>query len=208
MARYTGPVCRLCRRDGVKLYIKGTRCDSILCPIEKKKGIPGVSLKKKKTSSEYGIQLREKQKVKRHYGILENQFKNCYQKATRLEGAAGANLLFLLERRLDNVVYRLGFGSSRSSARQLVRHNNVLVNGKKVNIPSYQISVGDEVKVVPHMKENVFLQESITKINSAGVKKWLSVDAESMTGKVEGLPVREDIDIEINENLIVELYSR
>ncbi len=208
MARYTGPVCRLCRREKMKLYLKGERCFSAKCPIEKKKGPPGVALQRKKNSSEFGIQLREKQKVKRHYGLLEHQFRITFKKSSKNKGETGTNLLVALERRLDNVVYRLGLSSSRVGARQIVRHSHILVNGKIVNIPSYQIKVGDQVGLVNGMLENVAVVAASEAKKASGTKQWLDVNPDTKVGTVLKMPAREDIDIEVEENLIVELYSR
>lgn len=207
MARYIGPVCRLCRREKMKLFLKGERCNT-KCPIDKKKFGPGIIPLRRKNLSEFGIQLREKQKVKRYYGLLEKQFKNMYAKADRMPGATGVNLLSLLENRLDNVVYRLGFAESRSQARQVVRHSNILLNGKKMNIPSYSVKENDEISVVDSMKENNFIKNSIEIGKQIGVKPWLSVDLEKKVGIILKKPTREDIDLEVEENLIVEYYSR
>jgi small subunit ribosomal protein S4 len=208
MARYIGPVCRLCRREKNKLFLKGDRCYSAKCAIEKKKGPPGVALPRKKNMSEFGQQLREKQKVKRHYGLLEKQFRLYFEKCARAEGDTGALLLNTLEKRLDNVVYRLGFASSRSASRQLVRHNNILVNGKRVNIPSTQVRANDQVALTPDMKENAAVVASLQSKSSSGTKPWLDLNPETKVGTVLKEPGREDVDIEIEENLIVELYSR
>jgi small subunit ribosomal protein S4 len=192
----------------MKLYLKGERCFSAKCPIEKKKGPPGVAIQRKKNSSEFGVQLREKQKVKRHYGLLEHQFRITFRKSAKNKGETGTNLLISLERRLDNVVYRLGFSSSRVGARQVVRHSHVFVNGKIVNIPSYQIKVNDQVALVPSMKENAPVVAALQAKASSGTKPWLDLNPDSGVGTVLKMPAREDIDIEIEENLIVELYSR
>lgn len=210
MARYTGPVCRLCRRENSKLYLKGERCYTDKCAFERRAFAPGQhgqSQSRKKTS-EYGMQLREKQKARRIYGILENQFANYFEKAERQKGVTGENLLALLERRLDNVVFRLGLASSRNEARQLVRHTHFLVNGKRVNIPSYQVKVGDVITVNDKSKESVKLKEAIENLAQKSVPAWLELDAAAVTGRVARYPQREEIDIPVQEQMIVELYSR
>lgn len=206
MARYTGPVCRLCRREGIKLYLKGDKCYSDKCPVSKRSYAPGQHGQNRKKLSNYGMQLREKQKAKRIYGILETQFRQYYEKADRKKGITGENLLKLLETRLDNVVFRMGFGNSRVEARQLVRHGHFTVNGKKVNIPSYQVKVGDTiaVKEADRSREKFKALAEVAKTTP----EWLSVDMENLTGKVIAEPKREDIDIPVQETLIVELYSK
>lgn len=209
MARYTGPVCKLCRREGVKLFLKGDRCYSPKCGVLKRQSPPGEHGLSRKKQSEYGVQLREKQKARRAYGVLENQFRKYFTMAERQKGVTGENLLQLLERRLDNAVYRLGFASSRPQARQIVLHGHVLVNGKKVNIASYLIKVGDVISI----KEASRDLEHIKELREQGasdklIPKWLTLDTESVSGKVEALPLREDIDLTLEEHLIVELYSR
>lgn len=208
MARYKQAVCRLCRREGMKLYLKGDRCYSDKCAVERKGYAPGQHGQNRKKMSEYGLQLREKQKVRRIYGVLEKQFRRYFAKAERQKGVTGENLLRLLERRLDNVVYRLGFASSRPEARQLVRHGHFTVNGKKVDIPSYQVRVGDEIAV----KESSRSLEKFKELAELAAQKtppaWLEVDAQAMRGRVVALPSREDIDLPLEEHLIVELYSR
>lgn len=208
MAKYTGSVCRLCRREGMKLYLKGDRCYSDKCAINRRPTPPGQHGQRRKKDSEYGLQLREKQKARRAYGILESQFKGYYNKAERMKGIVGENLLQLLERRLDNVVYRLGFASSRSQARQFVLHGHITVDGKKVDIPSYLIDVGQVIAVKDKAatKQEHFkaLREETGKV----VVPWLQVDYEKLEGTVSALPAREDIDLPIEEHLIVELYSR
>lgn len=207
MARYNGPVCRLCRREGMKLFLKGDRCYTEKCAMNKRPYAPGMHGQGRKKVSNYGTQLREKQKVKRIYGVLETQFRNTYEKAENMQGKTGENLLSLLERRLDNVVYKMGLGASRKEARQLVRHGHFTLNGHKANIPSMLVSIGDEIvvketsKTSPKMKS---LVENFTRV----VPNWLNVDIEKMQGKVVALPTREDIDLEIEEHLIVELYSK
>jgi len=192
----------------MKLLLKGERCDSIKCPIEKKKDVPGVAIKRRKNLSEYGLQLREKQKVKRCYCLLEKQFRNYFKKALRIPGATGQNLLILLEKRLDNAVFRLGFASSRAAARQLVRHSNITVNGKKTNIPSYQIKVGDVIALTSSYSENNHCKEALQRVMAIGTRSWLELDCDNKQGKVIAAPSRTDIDIQVNENMIVELYNR
>ncbi len=207
MARYTGAQCRLCRREGLKLYLKGDRCYSGKCAVERKGYAPGQHGQSRgKKVSEYGLQLREKQKVRRIYGILEKQFRLYFQKAEKQQGIAGENLLCLLERRLDNVVYRLGLGSSRVEARQLVRHGHFTVNGKKVNIPSFLVKVGDIIEVKEKSKESPRLKELMEQAAEKTKVAWLEYDGN--VGRILTLPTRDQIDIPIEEHLIVELYSR
>lgn len=209
MAKYVGADCRQCRREGCKLYLKGERCTSKKCAMEKRPSIPGQhGSNKMRRQKAYGYitQLREKQKVKRAYGLLENQFRSYYEKADAMKGVTGTTMLSLLERRLDNVVYRLGIGSSRSESRQIVNHSHISVNGKKVNIPSYQVKVGDVVAVRDNSK-NIEMFSSL-KDAKVTTPKWLEFDPATLTGKVIALPERDDIDLEIKEHLIVELYSR
>ena len=206
MAKYINADCRLCRREGTKLFLKGERCTSKKCAMERRVGAPGVHPTTRKKPSEYLIQLREKQKVKRAYGLLEKQFHSYYTEAARQKGKTGEVMLSLLERRLDNVCYRLGLGASRAQARQIVNHTHITVNGKKVNIPSYQIKVGDVIAV----KEKSAKSELFASIKDARVivPKWLEFDAAKLTGKVIALPARDDIDLTIAENRIIELYSK
>ncbi len=206
MARYTGPSCRLCRREGQKLYLKGERCYTDKCAIARRGYAPGQHGQGRKKLSNYGLQLREKQKAKRFYGLLETPFRAYFEKAEKMPGITGENLLRLLETRLDNVVYRMGFASSRKEARQLVRHGHFTVNGKKVDIPSFLVSVGDVIKV----KEKSFSSAKFKELAeaAANVPNWVQVSFENLEGKVVALPTREDIDIPIAEHLIVELYSR
>lgn len=206
MARYIEPVCKLCRREGVKLYLKGDRCYSDKCAIARRAYAPGQHGQSRKKVTNYGLQLREKQKARRIYGVLETQFRRYYEEADRSKGITGENLVRLLELRLDNVVYRLGLGSSRKEARQLVLHGHFTVNGKKVNIPSYQISVGDVIAV----KEKSRTSEKFKALAevASNVPKWLTVDMDKMEGQVVALPQREDVEIPVNETLIVELYSK
>lgn len=208
MARYTDAKCRLCRREGSKLYLKGDRCYTDKCAITRRAYAPGQHGQSRKKMSEYGVQLREKQKVRRIYGILEKQFRDYFAEAERLRGVTGENLLRLLELRFDNVVYRMGFGESRAEARQLVRHGHFTVNGKKVDIPSYQMGLNDLIAVKAGSKSTDKFKGLAE--NSAGktAPQWLSTNAEMMEARVIALPVREDIDLPIEEHLIVELYSR
>jgi small subunit ribosomal protein S4 len=206
MARYTGPVCRLCRREGIKLYLKGDKCYSDKCPVSRRAYAPGQHGQSRKKLSNYGLQLREKQKARRIYGVLETQFRAYYEKADRKKGITGENLLRLLESRLDNVVFRLGFADTRSQARQLVRHGHFTVNGQKVNIPSYQIKVGDTV-AVKAASRSVEKFKGLAEIAKT-TPQWLTVDMEKLEGKVIAEPKREDIDIPVQETFIVELYSK
>ncbi len=208
MARYRGPVCKLCRRDGMKLYLKGDRCFSEKCGVERRNYPPGEHGQGRTKFSEYGSQLREKQKVKRMYGILENQFHLYFNKADRLKGITGENLLVLLERRLDNMVYRFGFATSRSEARQLVLHNHFLVNGKKVNIPSYLIKVGDTITLQQSSRKVERIVEALEISFRRGIPQWLEFDKNNVTGTVKAMPARKDLTMPISENLIVELYSK
>ncbi len=209
MARYKGPDCKLCRREGQKLFLKGIKCYSNKCPFERKGYAPGQHGRSRRfKQSEYGIQLREKQKVRRIYGILEAQFRNYFQKADRLKGITGENLIKLLESRLDNVVYRLGFAPSRKTARQLVRHRHFLVNDRLVDIPSYILRVGDVIKVREKSKKMKVIHSSLRRVKDDRLYSWLSLDKASLTGTFLNVPNREDIPDEINESLIVELYSK
>ena len=209
MARYTDPVCRLCRREGMKLFLKGTKCFSDKCPIEKRNFAPGQHGKDRKAKIVgYGLQLREKQKAKRIYFTQEGQFRNYFEKAARTKGVTGAMLLQQLERRLDNVVFRLGFGSSRRQARQLVRHGHVQVNGRKVNIPSYQVAAGDEVAIRQASLKLAILEQAKDFASHQNAPTWLEIDRDNYKGKVLSLPKREDIQLPVNEQLIVELYSK
>ncbi|HEY0785035.1 MAG TPA: 30S ribosomal protein S4 [Acidobacteriaceae bacterium] len=209
MARYTGPVCRLCRREGMKLFLKGTRCFSDKCAIEKRNFAPGQHGQSRKAKIVgYGLQLREKQKAKRIYFALEGQFRAYYEKAAVQTGVTGELLLQQLERRLDNVAYRLGYASSRRQARQIVRHGHVEVNGRKVNIPSFQVSVGDEIKIRPNSQKLTVVESSREFASHQPAPAWLSVNAAELSGKIVALPRREDIQLPVNEQLIVELYSK
>ncbi len=209
MARYIGPVCRLCRREGMKLFLKGERCYSEKCAIEKRNVPPGQHGRSRKAKMVgYGVQLREKQKVKRTYGVLENQFRRYFEAADRQKGITGELLLQSLERRLDNVVYRLGFATSRPQARQLVRHGHFTVNGKKVDIPSYPVRSGDTVAVRSDSVQNPTIQHAMEEVKGRGIPEWLSIDAGTLSGRVSQLPTRMQINLPVQEQLIVELYSK
>jgi small subunit ribosomal protein S4 len=210
MARYTGPVCRLCRRDGVKLFLKGAKCFTDKCPVEKRNFPPGQHGQSKKVKKVvgYGLQLREKQKAKRIYFTLETQFRAYYEKAANRTGVTGELLLQQLETRLDNVAYRLGFAMSRRQARQVVRHGHVSVNGRKVNIPSFQCKVGDVVSIRESSQKMVLLEQAKDFISGQGRVVWLEVAADNFSGKLVALPKREDIQLPVNEQQIVELYSK
>ena len=208
MARYAKSVCRLCRRENLKLFLKGERCYTEKCAVDRRNYPPGQHGQGRKKPSAYGTQLREKQKVKRLYGVLENQFRNTFKEADRQKGITGVTLLSLLERRLDNTVYRLGFANSRNEARQLVRHNHFKVNQSKVNIPSYLLKPGDVIELREKSKKVVRILEALEGVARRGVPQWLELDKEQLKGNVKTLPVREDITIPIQEKLIVELYSK
>ena len=208
MARYTGPRCRLCRREGSKLFLKGDRCFSEKCAFERRSYAPGQHGKGRIKVSDYGIRLREKQRVRRIYGIKESQFRRYFEIADRQKGVTGTNLLVLLERRLDNVVYRLGFADSRSQARQLVKHGHFLVNGRRVDIPSYQVRVGDEIVVREKSKDLVPIAQAIEAVARRGVPDWLELDAENKKGIVKAMPERSHITMPIQEQYIVEFYSK
>ncbi len=209
MARYTDPVCRLCRREGMKLFLKGAKCFTDKCPVEKRNFAPGQHGKDRKAKIVgYGLQLREKQKAKRIYFTQEGQFRNYFEKAARTKGVTGELLLQQLERRLDTVVYRIGLGMSRRQARQLVRHGHVAVNGKKVNIPSYQVSVGEEVSIREGSRKLALLEQAKEFAAHQNAPNWLEIDRDNYKGRVLALPKREDIQLPVNEQLIVELYSK
>ena len=208
MARYTDSVCRLCRRENLKLFLKGERCYTDKCAIERRNYPPGEHGQGRPKFSEYSIQLREKQKVKRIYGLLENQFRRTFAEAARTKGITGETLLILLERRLDSVAYRLGFASSRAEARSLVRHGHILVNGKKVNIPSYTVRAGDVVSVKEQSRQIGRVLSAMEGAQRRGVPDWAEVDRETYSGRIKVLPSRGDITMPINEKLIVELYSK
>lgn len=208
MARYTGPVCRLCRREGVKLFLKGDRCYSEKCAFEKRAYPPGQHGQRRSKQSEYGLQLREKQKARRIYGIGESQFRKYFKEADRKKGVTGENLIVQLEQRFDNIVFRAGFAESRSQGRQLVRHNHFKVNGRKANIPSMMLKVGDEIQLKESSKKSVIIKNTVEKLGQKNLPDWMNLDAENLTVKIVALPAREDIDIPVTEQLIVELYSR
>ena len=208
MARYTGPVCRQCRREGIKLYLKGDKCYSDKCSFSRHGYAPGQHGQGRKKVSEYGIQLREKQKARRIYGVLERQFRSYFEKAERQKGITGENLLVLLERRLDNVVYRLGIAGSRTQARQIVRHGHIAVNGHRVDIPSYLVKPEDVIEVRESSKEQPLFRQIAENLGQKTVLAWLELNAQNMSGKVVRYPTREEIDIPIEEHLIVELYSK
>jgi len=208
LARYTKSACRLCRRENLKLFLKGERCYTEKCAIDRRNYAPGQHGQNRRKFSDYGAQLREKQKVKRLYGLLESQFRNTFKEADRQKGITGEVLLFLLERRLDNAVYRLGFANSRDEARQLVRHNHFSVNQSKVNIPSYLVKPGDVIEVREKSKKVVRIQEALEGVARRGIPQWLELDKDQMKGSVKSMPTREEITIPIQEKLIVELYSK
>jgi small subunit ribosomal protein S4 len=210
MARYTGPVCRLCRRFGEKLMLKGERCSTPKCPLEKRNTHPGEhsSARRRGRISERGLQLREKQKVRFSYGVLERQFRRVFAEAKESPGATGENLLILLERRLDNVVYRLGFADSRAQARQIVRHGHIMVNGRKTNTPSFLVKAGDIIKWREASTKTEYYKRVAEEVEEKVIPSWLSVDKESMTGRVLNLPSKDDIEAGFNEKAIVEYYSR
>ena len=208
MARYTGPACKLCRREGKKLYLKGERCTSGKCALDRRSTAPGQHGAAKKKMGEYGIQLREKQATRRYYGVLEKQFKNYYEEAARKEGMTGENLLILLERRLDNAVYRMGLAESHKEARQLVLHGHFTINGKKANIPSILVRSGDVIAVAENFKKSEKCKALAEALETKISPKWLEVDKANFVAKVVALPEREDIDFPFEEQLIVELYSK
>ena len=208
MARYFESVCRLCLRENLKLYLKGDRCYSDKCAVERRGYPPGQHGQGRAKFSNYGVQLREKQKVKRMYGLMEKQFRNFFSKAERQKGITGTNLLLLLERRLDNLVYRLGFANSRSEARQLVRHSHFTVNGKKVNIPSYLVKVGEVIELREKSRKISKVGESLEAVARRGIPSWLELENEQFRGRLVSLPAREDLTMPIKEQLIVELYSK
>jgi small subunit ribosomal protein S4 len=213
MARYTGPVCKLCRREGEKLFLKGTRCTSPKCPFEKERGYPPgahgrLAQFRRRRTSDYSRQLREKQKVRRIYGVLERQFRRYYREAERRSGLTGENLLIVLESRLDNVVYRLGFADSRPQARQLVQHGHFVVNGYRTNIPSYLVRPQDTIVVREGSRKRTYFKERAQLLDEGSVPRWLSLDPGLMTGRVLQLPTREDIPADLKEQLVVEYYSR
>ena len=208
MARYTGPACKLCRREGKKLYLKGERCTSGKCALDRRSTAPGQHGAAKKKMGEYGLQLREKQTTKRYYGVLERQFKNYYEEAARKDGMTGENLLILLERRLDNTIYRMGLAESHKEARQLVLHAHFTLNGKKVDIPSLLVKPGDVIAVKEASRDSAKIKALAEALESKTAPKWLDVDKTNLTAKVVSFPARDDIDFDFNEQLIVELYSK
>ncbi|MCC6765013.1 MAG: 30S ribosomal protein S4 [Deltaproteobacteria bacterium] len=208
MARYRASVCRLCRREGLKLFLKGERCYTDKCAIERRNYPPGQHGQGRVKFSEYSLQLREKQKLKRMYRLLEGQFRRLFDKADRAKGITGESLMILLERRLDNMIYRLGFANSRAEARQLVRHGHFLVNGRKVDIPSALLKIGDVVTVRERSHKVVRIQEALELSQRRGVPEWLEVDRPNFTGRIRALPARSDLTMPINEKLVVELYSK
>ena len=209
MARDTGADCKLCRREGMKLFLKGTKCTSDKCPFDKKGYAPGQHGRTRRfKQSEYSLQLREKQKVKRIYGLLESQFHTYFERAERLKGITGENLLRLLETRLDNVVYRLGLAPSRTTARQLVRHRHVLVNGELVDIPSYQLKAGDEIRIREKSRQLEIIHSAMKRVRDGKMVAWLSLDKAGMQGTILEQPARDAIPVDVNEKLIVELYSK
>lgn len=209
MARDTDAACRRCRREGLKLFLKGDRCYSDKCSFERRAYAPGQHGQARfKKQSDYAVQLREKQKVKSMYGMLEGQFRHYFQKAEQQKGVTGENLLIMLERRLDNAIFRMGFASSRSQARQMVRHKHVLVNGKKVNIPSFLVSIGDEITIKEKSRANTLINESLDAVERRGVPSWIEMDRAAYKAKIKALPNREELTMPIQEQLIVELYSK
>jgi small subunit ribosomal protein S4 len=210
LARYRGPVCRLCRREGTKLFLKGERCYTEKCAIEKRNFVPGQHGRERRGKvSNYGLQLREKQKLRRIYGLLEVQLRNLYEKSSKAKGVTGSMMLSLMERRLDSVIYRLGIASSRPQARQIVRHGHISVNGKRVNIPSYVVRPGDEVAVLEKSKKHPMILSNLEVTSSRPLMSWLEFDREAMKGKVASEPKREElVQIQLNEQLVVELYSK
>ena len=208
MARNLDAKCRQCRREGEKLFLKGDKCFTDKCAIERRNYPPGQHGQKNSRLSGYGMQLREKQKLRRIYGLLERQFRNTYHKADQQKGITGENLLQALEARLDNITYKMGFGASRAEARQIVRHNGILVNGKRVNIPSYQLRPGDVVEVAPTAKQHLRIKAALEAASGRGYPEWLEVDAAALKGTMKVLPQRSDLPSTINESLVVELYSK
>ena len=208
MGRYVGSLCRLCRSENLKMFLKGDRCYSDKCAFDRRGYAPGQHGQRRRKVSDYGIQLREKQKVKRMYGMLESQFRGLFSKAERARGITGANLLIFLERRLDNVVYRLGFANSRTQGRQLVRHNHFMVNGKKMNIPSYMVKVGDVVEVREKSRKVAVISDAMEAVVRRGIPAWLELSKEHFSGTIKAYPTREELTMPIQEQLIVELYSK
>lgn len=208
LARYRGSTCRICRRENMKLMLKGDRCFSDKCAFDRRSYAPGQHGQKRSKHSDYGIQLREKQKVKRLYGLTEKQFRLLFKRADRMKGITGTNLLTLLERRLDNVIYRLGFSNSRNQSRQIVRHNHIVINSKKVNIPSYIVQVGDIIEVKEKSRKVNVIAESLDTVVRRGIPQWLELEKDQFKGVVKAVPIRDDITTPMQEQLIVELYSK
>ncbi|RLA98690.1 MAG: 30S ribosomal protein S4 [Deltaproteobacteria bacterium] len=208
MSRYTGPRCKICRREGTKLFLKGERCFTDRCALDRRNYGPGEHGQRRARISEYRVQLREKQKVRFNYGVSETQFKRYYEIAKRKKGITGENLLLLLERRLDNIVYRMGFASSRSEARQLIGHGHIAVNGRKTDIPSFMVKEGDQIEVREKGKKFEFVKTALENAGQRGIPEWLEVDEDGMKGKVKTLPERDDLPMEVDETLIVEFYSK
>ncbi len=208
MAKYIGPKCRQCRREGGKLFLKGEKCFTSKCPIENRPFPPGQHGQRRTRLSDYAIQLREKQKLRRIYGVLERQFRSYYKKADRRKGSTGENLLQLLESRLDSIVYRMGFGASRSEARQLIRHNAITLNGRKMNIPSHQVKPGDQIAIAEKVREQLRIKGALEASEQRGVVEWVDVDAKKLEGVYRHLPERSELPSDINEHLVVELYSK
>lgn len=208
MSRYTGAVCRLCRAEGTKLFLKGDRCYTEKCAINKRNSRPGQHGMKRVKTSEYGIRLREKQKLRRYYGMNETQFRRFYGMASKMPGQTGHNFLQILERRLDNVLHRMGFGVSRSQSRQIVRHGHVLVNGRKLDIPSYLVRAGDVVAIAEKSRDIVLLKDNAEVAASRAIPAWIELNAQGLEAKIISLPVREQIDSPVNEQLVVEFYAR
>jgi len=208
VARYTDSKCRQCRREGGKLFLKGDKCFTAKCPVEKRAYPPGQHGQRKSRPSDYGTQLREKQKLRRIYGVLEAQFSNYYEEADRLRGSTGENLLKLLERRLDNVVYRMGFGASRSQARQLVRHNAILVNSKRLNIPSYQVRPSDVIEIAAGARDQLRVKAALEAAEQRGFPDWVEVDSKAMKGVFKTVPERSELPADIREQLVIALYSK
>jgi small subunit ribosomal protein S4 len=208
MARYTDPVCRICRREGLKLFLKGSRCYTRKCSFERRSTPPGMYAQRRRKVSEFGLQLREKQKVRKSYSVLERQFSNYFRKAAQRSGMTGVNLLRMLEMRLDNVVFRMGFASSRAQARQLVTHGHFAVNGRATNIPSFQTKVGDRIEVRENRRGREYFKTTSETIKSAQIPEWVSIDAAKLAGTILSEPTREQMPLEFNEQLVVEYYSR
>ncbi|MFA9459666.1 30S ribosomal protein S4 [Thiohalorhabdus methylotrophus] len=208
MAKYTGPKCRICRREGEKLYLKGEKCYTDKCAIEKRPYPPGEAGQSRRRQSEFGLQLREKQKVRRTYGLMEDQFRRVYKEAARRKGNTGELLLQLLERRLDNIVYRMGFANSRTEARQVVVHNQIMVNGERVNVPSYEVKAGDEISVAEGARTQGRVQGAVQRTEDLGRPEWFQVDSGNLKGVVKSIPERSELSQAVNEHLIVELYSK